>query len=702
MSRLETSRLRSVATRRSRRGGSCGSPRPAAVLGQEQGKADVSQGRPTVGWVTERFRVELEADQFDELCRPSQPLAGVLELIWNGLDAEADQVTVAVSRTDLDGVDSIKVIDNGHGMTHDDAVRDFRKLGGSWKKGRSLSLNQKRSLHGKKGQGRFRAFALGGSATWESVAEGMSGLERTTIAATLANSEFVVEGPEELATGSLGTMVTIDNPREGAGALLGDRAPDHLLIRLAAYLSKYPHVRVVVDGAALDPSTVLENEVRVELDPGLGGAHGAPVIRIVEWRPSIVGFKSALLLCDQNGVVVHEIGEDMPSTPRKVTGYVEWAGFPEHADLLPLAEMGDSVVDPIVTAARTALAEYLEERDAAERLSILDGWKADRVYPYVAAASNPLEQTERAIFDAVAVTAAPAVSKEPKAAKLSLRLIREALEQSPGALHRVLTEVLDLTPQQLADFDQILRTASLPSIIEATRTVTDRLTFVEDLRLLLFDPEGKKHVLERDHLHKILEAGRTWVFGEEYSLVASERSLTNVLRAHLNLLGKEPPHLDVVKDAEGNSRRRVDLMLSKTAQGPSGQRHLVVELKRPSLVLKEAELTQITKYAIAVTKDPAYQASQRDVGLLVGRRRLRLLCGGHDPQRWHACRRRCHEAPLHREGPSLERNPRRESPASALLPRPSRVHARRRIFHLRNPWAAPGAGRPIATWMQNE
>ena len=200
-------------------------PRPAAVLGQEQGKADVSQGRPTVGWVTERFRVELEADQFDELCRPSQPLAGVLELIWNGLDAEADQVTVAVSRTDLDGVDSIKVIDNGHGMTHDDAVRDFRKLGGSWKKGRSLSLNQKRSLHGKKGQGRFRAFALGGSATWESVAEGMSGLERTTIAATLANSEFVVEGPEELATGSLGTMVTIDNPPRGGWSPPGGPSP---------------------------------------------------------------------------------------------------------------------------------------------------------------------------------------------------------------------------------------------------------------------------------------------------------------------------------------------------------------------------------------------------------------------------------------------------------------------------------------------
>lgn len=112
--------------------------------------------------MTENFRVELAADQFDELCKPTQPLAGVLELVWNSLDAEAENVSVSIGRTPMDGVDRIVLTDDGHGMTYDDAVRDFRKLGGSWKKGQTFSQNGKRSLHGKKGQGRFRAFALGG------------------------------------------------------------------------------------------------------------------------------------------------------------------------------------------------------------------------------------------------------------------------------------------------------------------------------------------------------------------------------------------------------------------------------------------------------------------------------------------------------------------------------------------------------------
>ena len=89
--------------------------------------------------MSERFVVQVDADQFDRLARPSQPVAGIEELIWNSLDAEAETVTVTIGRTELDAVDVVVVTDDGHGMTHDDALRDFRLLGGSWKKNRASS-----------------------------------------------------------------------------------------------------------------------------------------------------------------------------------------------------------------------------------------------------------------------------------------------------------------------------------------------------------------------------------------------------------------------------------------------------------------------------------------------------------------------------------------------------------------------------------
>ena len=61
-------------------------------------------------------------------------------------------MTVSIGRTELDAVDYVVASDDGHGMTNTEAIRDFQRLGGSWKKfgtkGRRLSKNGKRSLHG--------------------------------------------------------------------------------------------------------------------------------------------------------------------------------------------------------------------------------------------------------------------------------------------------------------------------------------------------------------------------------------------------------------------------------------------------------------------------------------------------------------------------------------------------------------------------
>jgi Histidine kinase-, DNA gyrase B-, and HSP90-like ATPase len=556
----------------------------------------------------ERFQVEVDVDQFEELCRPSQPLAAVAELIWNSLDAEADTVDVVITQTPMGAVEALRVVDNGHGMTNNDALRDFRKLGGSWKRGRKRSKNNLRMLHGQKGQGRFRAFALGLNAEWSSVAEGMSGLERTVISGSLMDSEFTISDPERLATGSPGTIVTITGPRDTSGALLGPDGRHWLIIRLAAYLATYPQITVTYNRQPLDLDSILKRKVEIPLDPSLGGHHGAPVVRIMEWGPEIVSHRSSLILCDENGIALHEITDAIPTGGMKLTAYLTWAGFADHGNQLLLSEMGHRTLSPIISAARQALAKYVGDRLLEERQVIIQQWKARKVYPYDKAPSTAAEIRERQVFDVVAATAAGAVPDDPRAAKLSLRLLKEALEQSPGALHRVLQEVLDLTVEQVADFDRLLRTTSLPAVIAATNQVTDRLIFLDDLSRLLFNADGRKAVRERDQLHEILANGRTWVFGEEYALVASDKTLTKVLDAHLKELGDNRPVMGPVSDVGGSTGRRVDLMLSRAVKGATGRRHLVVELKRPSVVLGQAELGQITNYAIAVARDPAFRA----------------------------------------------------------------------------------------------
>lgn len=558
-----------------------------------------------------RFKVEVDADQFDRLARPSQPLAAVAELVWNSLDAEAQVVTVSIGRTDLGAVETVVVTDDGHGMTNEESIRDFHKLGGSWKKagtsGRRLSKHGKRSLHGSDGEGRFRSFALGRTAEWSTVAEGSEGLlERTLITGSMDDSEFVVSDAENLASGSAGTRVQTTRPREYVNRLLGEQASTWLITRFAVYLVKYPDVAVTYDGARLEPSSILDRQTDVDLDESVGGEHGTPHLRILEWTAAASAIRPSLVLCDENGVALHEVTDIEAAAGIRFTAYVTWPGFSAYPNELLLGDL-HPVMGPVVEAARQAIRDHLDTRAGEQRVAIIEHWKAEHVYPYAEPPKTPLEKQERRVFDAVAVTAAPAVAKEPKAAKLTLQLLKSALAESPAALHRVLREVLDLTAEQLADFDSLLERTTLASIIQTSKLITDRLGFLVDLESMLFDEESKKSLLERTQLHRILANGRTWVFGEEYGLAVDDNGLTKVLEAHRRLLGDDEPVAAPVRDTEGHTRI-VDLMLSKASFALDRRQHLVVELKRPKVTLTQKELGQITNYAVAVVRDERFQA----------------------------------------------------------------------------------------------
>jgi glucose-6-phosphate-specific signal transduction histidine kinase len=101
------------------------------------------------------FEVQLDPQHLETLTKAT-PLTGITELIWNALDADATEVRVALPENELGGVVEIRVEDNGHGMTQEQALAGFERLGGSWKRTATQSP-QGRTLHGRDGRGRFRA-----------------------------------------------------------------------------------------------------------------------------------------------------------------------------------------------------------------------------------------------------------------------------------------------------------------------------------------------------------------------------------------------------------------------------------------------------------------------------------------------------------------------------------------------------------------
>lgn len=122
---------------------------------------------------------------------------------------------------------------------------------------------------------------------------------------------------------------------------------------------------------------------------------------------------------------------------------------------------------------------------------------------------------------------------------------------------------------------------------------------------MLADSELRRAFLEREHLHELL-AKNTWIFGEEFGLTASDESLTTAVRRHVELAGLDVAVDEPVTQSDGRTGR-LDLMLTRALGAPAHSReHLVVELKRPTVIDGEAIISQIKKYARALAKDPRW------------------------------------------------------------------------------------------------
>jgi hypothetical protein len=257
------------------------------------------------------------------------------------------------------------------------------------------------------------------------------------------------------------------------------------------------------------------------------------------------------------------------------------------------------------------IAYDLGAGDAEEAVNLVEGWKREKVYPFVGEPQNFIEQTERQIFDVVALSLNTYLpdfeSADPKSKQLSLRLLKHTLEDSPTTVRKILQDVLDLPAEKQDEFAQLLERTSLSAIISASKAVADRLDFLKGLEMLVFDPENKKTLLERQQLQHILK-DHTWIFGEEFHLSVDDQSLTEVLKKHLEKLGRPTVDPDPVVRPDG-SEGIVDLMLSRLIPQTRQEHreHLIVELKRPSQPISNEIISQIRSYAFAVAEDERFR-----------------------------------------------------------------------------------------------
>jgi hypothetical protein len=556
------------------------------------------------------YRVEVQPDFIQKLGHVA-PVTGLAELLWNSLDADATEIEVALDEA-VFGYERLIVRDNGTGFEHKDAPTLFRSLGNSWKRLRRMTKRDARFIHGAEGQGRFKALALGRIVTWHVVRAVDQGFQEFDVW-VVADEPAVVHVSEVAVIPSAkpGVTVTITELAKGFSSLKGQGAAQSLCEIFSSYLRNYPHLRISLLAGPLDPAAVIDTTKLVELSPiSYEEQEYAAALELVAWKVTTERF---LYFCDERGLTQSRTPLRVQAPGLNVSAHLKTALVPRLSQegVLGLEEMHpaltqtlDRVGDEVKTFHRERLAEQAQ--------AVVGEWKESDIYPYKGEPATPVERIERQVFDIVASRVnqhlPDFMPSGKKSKQFQLRLLRQAVEKSPEDLRRILSQVLDLPLVQRKELADLLDYVSLSGIISAARLVADRLQFLAGLEKLIFDREEKKLLKERKQLHRML-APQTWIFGEQFALSVDDQSLTEVLRKHIENSGLDVDLATPVLREDGK-RGIVDLMFSR--QIPRGREeereHLVVELKRPKVVVGAKELTQVKEYAIAVSKDERFRA----------------------------------------------------------------------------------------------
>lgn len=537
-------------------------------------------------------------DLVQRLAGETDPVRAVIELIWNGLDADADQVHVTLQRNALDGVAGVTVLDDGEGIGPERVGTAFKWVGNSWKQPGQLTETKKRPIHGRNGQGRLRAFALGNTITWTTVGKDATGATMRSKTSSSIEHRSDFSGPDPKPVDEPTYTEFRGEGRDNLGKLDSDAAFSRLNAAFALRLLTSPEIEIRYDGKKLDPKSNIETTKDVDLEWTREGTTHEAVLKVVEWS-EVKG--RSLTLCDENGVPVDEV-----SKPRfadfDYAAYVLWKGMPLHANEVLLAEFDDeSVLSDLLRVVDAELDLYFEARRAERRRQLVDTWKEKKSYPFAGEPKTEEDRIERATFDVVATSMRRHIPRSGNQEKLTLGLLKDTLQRNPDGVKTLLDQYVGLTEDEGVELDRLLERTPLSRLIRATTDVTDRLDFLSALREIVFNPESRDLLKERDHLHKILER-ESWIFGEQFNMMSSEIGLTRALEQHLKILGRGGEPIKKVTRTDG-SQGRLDLMFSLAAPEHEVKRHLVVELKAPAVVGKADEAAQIKSYARAVVAD---------------------------------------------------------------------------------------------------
>ena len=552
-------------------------------------------------------------DHLQKVASTRDYVKALAEFVWNALDADATEVSVDLIRNALGGLESFLIRDNGTGISRKRAEHDFESLGKSWKLHTSRTPVLSHAVHGKEGQGRLRFFSLARRACWNSVYKEGKGRRRLTIeinADRLDRSN--VSDPEPAPSDAeTGTVVELAPLKDTFDWLTSEDARAEFNAIFAPYVLQYPGTVIIYDSHPVDPVKTIDRAQEFRTQPIIcpNRVVRDMSLRVIEWKARIGNRK--IYFGGESGVVLGSQVANITAPGFDFSVYAYSPFFQEiaNANLLEIDGLTDPDFAHILEYIRETVGDYFRTRQAERSSELIQDLKEAGIYPYEGDPKDEVERRERQVFD-IATHAVSSYSRDFKKAdnplkKITLGLLREAVSHNPESLSRILRAVFNLPRIRQDEFSNLLAKTELANIISASSLIANRVVAIKVLREIVFEPAHRRTIKERGELD-VLIRDNTWIFGESFHFTMSEAGLTKVMNCVSDELA--------LKRSKGKARKldgtigRVDSFMGRVVPHADRQHRefLLVELKRPSLVVGRREVDQLEDYVNAILSQPDF------------------------------------------------------------------------------------------------
>lgn len=560
---------------------------------------------------------------------------GLAQYIWNSFEAGATEVKLNFStKSEIGHVGSFTIEDNGSGITYETLDRNFGFLLDSTKK----RSKESSAIHGGKGRGRLSFFGFATQATWITTyeKEGKALTYEVTIEGSDKNYYNTSGKPKELGK-PVGTVVRFANEKLTASDLASTDLTEFLKLEFGWYLFLHlkDNFKVLINNKELDYKTVFQECESFEEVIKSKDMKESFVFQInyIQW-PARISEESFFYFLNEKMDEVFRKHTSFNKTGGGAYGffhsvYISSEYFSNFNYDLKTEKQNTvfenrNLSDKTYVELWKRMNKFLQEkrkdfyRKGAD--SKLEYLERENLLPIFA--DNKYDQQKKEDFKIVfkeIYLIEPMVFHDLKPIQEQsllgmLALLLESDERE-NVLRIVDGIVNDLSKEDRAQLAKTLEKTNFNRIVRTVRMIEERLELVEALKLLVFENKGFTN--ERDHIQKIMESG-FWLMGEQFHLTSADENFGTLLENYLAFLESSPTQSqkNTFKPVKNLSKKRPDIFMCHQHRVPniksndgSLEENIILELKRPSIIIDTPQYRQIEDYFEYILSRPEFNSS---------------------------------------------------------------------------------------------